>query len=122
MTIHTKNHYKFDKLTPLHNNVFITDIEEGNRLTRGGVILLNDNMSHAGIRPRWGRVFAIGPDVIDIAVGEWVLVEHGRWTNRIDVTLDGEDLQLWRIDYPDAVMLATDEDPRLAQTTMGARV
>lgn len=118
MTIHTKNHYSFNTLKPLHNNVFITDIEEGMKLSRGGLILLNDNMSATGIHPRWGRVFAVGPDVEDIVVGEWVLVEHGRWTNRIDVTLDGEDVQLWRIDYPDAVMLATDEDPRLAQTTL----
>jgi hypothetical protein len=38
-----------------------------------------------GIKPRWARVYSIGPDQKDIKVGQYILIEHGRWTRGIEV-------------------------------------
>lgn len=85
------------------------------RVTAHGIILPDDNMTDRGIHARWGQVFAIGPEVDDLSPGEWVLVEHGRWTNGIDLQLPQETVRVWRIEYPKSVLLVSDVDPR--QTT-----
>lgn len=106
MTIDAKS------LIPLRDNVFVCDLDSGMKKTASGIILMDDNMRDSGIRPRWAKVFAVGPEVEDLAPGDWVLVSHGRWTNGMDFTHDGEDIKLWRIEYPDSVLLVTDSDPR----------
>ncbi len=98
-------------LKPTKNNVFVSDLDKGAKKTFGGIILLDDDMKERGIRDRWALVHSIGPEVTDIAVGEWVLIKQGRWTNRIDF----EDKPIWRIEYPDAVLLVADQDPRLPE-------
>ena len=103
---------------PLHAQVFVADLEHGVRKTEAGILIPDDNMSNRGIRERWARVYAIGPEVEGVEVGEWVLVEHGRWTNGIDFTENGEPIKLWRIDYPDAVLLASDTNPALRSTRL----
>ena len=73
-------------------------------------MLLNDDMRTAGIRPRWARVYAIGPEQEDIAVGDWVLVSHGRWTRGVDIEDDNGEKTLRRID-PNDILLVSDEEP-----------
>jgi co-chaperonin GroES (HSP10) len=72
--------HRIDKhqLKPLHDAVIVGDMTFTERLSQGGLILLNDNGKSSGIRPRWGRVYAVGPEQKDIKVGTWVCVEHGR--------------------------------------------
>ena len=39
---------------------------------------------------RWGRVFDKGPrNTDDYKVGDWILIEHGRWTRGVE--FDSED-------------------------------
>jgi hypothetical protein len=52
-----------------------------------------------------------------ITVGDWVLVEHGRWTNEIEMELTEGVIRTWRIDWPAGVLLACDTDPRENATT-----
>jgi len=102
---------------PIKDNVFVTDLDHGPSRTFGGIIIPDDNMTERGVRDRWGRVWAIGPDVVDISVGEWVLVKHGRWTTGIEMEINGKRETVWRIEFPDAVMLVSDTDPRNAMPT-----
>lgn len=105
--------YTVNNFTPLADKVFVTEMDAGVRLTASGLILADDDMRTSGIRSRWARVWKIGPKVQDISVGEWVLVEHGRWTNGLDMELEnGEVITVWHIDYPNAVLLVSDVDPR----------
>jgi len=112
-----KNRIKADAFRPLKDNVFVTDLDRGPHQTVGGILIPDDNMSERGVRPRWGRVWCIGPDVTGIAVGEWVFVEHGRWTNEIEFELPEGVVRTWRIEWPKAVLLASDVDPREHRTT-----
>jgi hypothetical protein len=90
--------------------VLVTDMYFGQRRLSSGLILLNDDGKGEGIRPRWARVFAIGPDQTDVKIGQWVLVAHGRWTRANDIEINGEKKQLRRID-PKDILLISDTEP-----------
>jgi co-chaperonin GroES (HSP10) len=95
-------------LRPLGNSVIVSDMVFDQRISRGGIVLLNDNGSTAGIRPRWGKVYAVGPDQQDVAVGQWVCVAHGRWTRGIEVEDESGTFTLRRVD-PKDIMIVSDE-------------
>jgi co-chaperonin GroES (HSP10) len=99
-----------DQLKPLHDSVIVSDMTFDERLTSGGIVLLSDNGKSTGIRPRWGRVYAVGPDQKDIRVGTWVCVEHGRWTRGIEIEDENGKQTLRRVD-PKDVMMESDERP-----------
>jgi len=84
-------------------------MEFSDRLTRGGIIIPNDNATSQGIRPRWGKVYAVGPDQKDVKVDEWVLVEHGRWTRGITMILDGEEITVRMIDNDNIIVISDEE-------------
>lgn len=101
---------------PIRNIVLVTDLDVGVRRTDGGIIIPDDDMKDRGIRDRWCRVWSVGPEVKDLKAGEWVLVQHGRWTLGMDLEgPDGSSVRLWRIEYPDATLMTSDEDPRLSR-------
>ena len=101
---------KISKLTPLNNHVIVTDMNFKGRTLSSGVILLGDDGKTDGIRPRWCKVYAIGPNQTDVKVGDWILVEHGRWTRGVEVEINGEELTLRRVD-PDCIMGISDGEP-----------
>jgi co-chaperonin GroES (HSP10) len=104
------------QLKPLKDAVIVGDMNFDVRLSQGGLILLNDNGKSSGIRPRWGRVYAVGPEQKDIRVGTWVCVEHGRWTRGIEIDDNGVERTIRRID-PNDILLVSDEQPQ--DDTMG---
>lgn len=107
-----KDRFCVSSFSPLGDKVFVTDLDRGPQRTASGLILPDDDMTERGIRPRWGRVYAIGPDVVDVKVGEWVLVEHARWSERLPFEINGEPVMLWQVEFPKSVLAVADEDPR----------
>jgi len=96
---------------PLHDKVFVVDMEFGEQQTNGGIVLLKDDGKTQGIRPRWGKVWAIGPEQEQVKIGDWVCVEHGRWTRTVEIELEsGEVLESRMVDN-DAIMMISDEKP-----------
>ena len=73
------------KIIPLRDNVLIADMNFDEQKTTSGIIIRSDNGKTEGIKPRWGQVWAIGPEQEDVKVGDWICVEHGRWTRGIKV-------------------------------------
>lgn len=102
----------FKKLTPTKNTVLVNNIEEGDKMTRGGIIILDDNGKERGIRERWAQIWAKHEDIDDVDVGQWVLIKHGRWTRGIDVS-DGQGgvTTIRKVDWPDAVLLVSEDCP-----------
>ncbi len=92
---------------PMKDKIFVTELESGNRMTNGGILLLDDNLKEEGIRPRWGKVAFVGDDIDYVSVGEWVLVPHGRWTVGLTINHDGKDMRIWMIDN-DAILVISD--------------
>lgn len=101
------------KIKPLPGKVFVTNMERGERKSRGGIVITNDNMKEHGIRPRWAEVYTVGKEITDIKPGMWVLLEHGRWSFGFDMDIDGsgEKTTIWLADYPEGVLLVSDTKP-----------
>lgn len=106
------------KIKPLNNNILVTDMNFDERKSAGGIVLLSDDGKSEGVRHRWGRVWAIGPEQKDVEVGQWILLEHGRWSRGVTVELeDGTEVVMRRAD-PNAILMVTDENP--GDNTFGA--
>lgn len=100
------------KIVPLRDNVLVSDMDFGFETTKSGIIVTSDNGKTQGIHPRWGRVWAIGPEQKDVQVGEWVLVEHGRWTRTIEFeTENNETVEIRMVDTK-AILMSSMEKPQ----------
>ena len=100
-----------EQLKPLRDAVIVGDMNFEERLSNGGIVLVKDNGKSSGIRPRWGRVYAVGPEQTTIKVGTWICVEHGRWTRGIEIEDETGKQTLRRVD-PKDVMMESDEEPQ----------
>jgi co-chaperonin GroES (HSP10) len=99
------------KILPLGAKVLISGMEFGMAKTSSGLYIPSQDGKTTGIKPRWGKVYAVGPDQQDVKIGEWILVEHGRWTRTIEVEEeDGTKLEVRMVDN-DAIMMISDEIP-----------
>ena len=98
------------QLRPLKDSVIVSDMIFDVRISTGGIIIPNDNGKSTGIRPRWGQVYAVGPDQQDVSPGQWVCVEHGRWTRGIDIEDDSGKITVRRVD-PKDIMMVSDQQP-----------
>lgn len=77
------------KIRALHDDVIVKDMDFGEMITAGGIVVQSDNAKVHGIKPRWAQVYKIGPEQVDVKEGQWILIEHGRWTRKIKID-DGE--------------------------------
>lgn len=103
------------EIKPLKNNVIVTDMTFEGRQLNSGIVLLGDDGKTDGIRPRWARVYAIGPEQRDVSVGQWVLVEHGRWSRGVKIVKDGKEITIRRAD-PEAIIFVSDDRPNNIDT------
>jgi len=101
---------KIGALRALRDTVLVTDMVFKERKLTSGIILPNDNGTGSGIRPRWGRVYAIGPEQTKVTVGQWICVAHGRWTRGVDIEDDEGTKTIRKID-PKDILLVSEEQP-----------
>jgi co-chaperonin GroES (HSP10) len=97
-------------IKPLKHSILVTDLEFGERRTLSGLIIPDDDGRESGVHPRWGKVYAVGNEVTDVAVGEWILISHGRWTRGVNLEKDGQTITVRMID-PNDILLVSDEKP-----------
>jgi hypothetical protein len=81
-------------------------MEFGERFTNGGILMPDDNMEIAGIRPRWSRVLAVGPEVTDIRPGQYILTEHSRWTRGFSLKMGDENIIARMIENKSILLVA----------------
>lgn len=99
------------QLVTIHDNVLITDMNFAEQYSAGGIIVSSDNGKTEGIKPRWGKVYDIGPDQHDVKIGDWILVEHGRWTRGIEIETDTGDIVTVRRVETKAIIAISDHLP-----------
>jgi co-chaperonin GroES (HSP10) len=97
-------------ITPLKKRVLVSDMHFGETRSAGGIILVDDDGSQAGIHPRWAKIYAIGKEQEDVKVGQWILVAHGRWSRALKVKKDNVELEVRMIDEDD-ILLVSEEEP-----------
>lgn len=109
-------YFRLDRdVTPLKDHVLIYNMEKGERISKGGIIIGDDNGKDVGIRPRWCQVYKVGSNVDFLKEGEWILVSHGRWTYGVPLDLTDEEgnkkeIYIQRVDV-DEILLAQDDQP-----------
>ena len=102
------------KIKALPNRVLVSDLERGVRVV-AGILIPDDNGKSEGIRPRWGRVYSVGEGVTEVKEGQWILIEHGRWTRSLTVKDDnGDELVLWGVEWPASTLMVSDTAPESA--------
>lgn len=102
---------KKSQFVPLKDTVVVADMVFDERITTGGIVLLNDNGKSTGIRPRWGQVYAVGPEQTSVRPGQWICVAHGRWTRGVDIEDETGKHSVRKVD-PNDILLVSDEQPQ----------
>lgn len=98
-------------LRPLRDKIIVTDMNFDMEKTKTGIVLLGDDGKSSGLHPRWARVLFVGDDQKDIKVGQWVLMQHGRWTRAHKYEdADGNEIKIHMIDN-NGILGVQDEQP-----------
>jgi hypothetical protein len=93
------------------NRVLVTDMYFGEQKTASGLIIKDDDGTTRGIYPRWAKVYGKGPKNTDpYEIGQWILIEHGRWTRGFKVD-DGESEKELRMVEAESIIAYADEKP-----------
>lgn len=110
---------KIKSLQPLGNTVIVCDMKFDVRISNGGILLPNDDMKSSGIRPRWAKVYAVGPEQRDIKVGEYILISHGRWTRGLKIEDQEGEKTIRKVDINDILLISNEP---MDDETMGDKV
>lgn len=94
-------------LQPLPDGILGRDLQFGDVITSGGLLILDDDGKNQGIHPRWAKVWRIGENVKDVKVGDWLLMAHGRWSRTVKIEDDGETFKVNMLD-PEGILLKGD--------------
>jgi co-chaperonin GroES (HSP10) len=111
--------HKVKAIHPLRDSIIVSDMVFDERITSGGIVLLNDDMKSAGIRPRWAKVYAVGPEQKDIQVGQYILISHGRWTRGIKIDDGAGEKVIRKVDNNDILLIS---DEPVNDSTMSDKV
>lgn len=103
---------KLSQVRPIREHILVSDMNFGEQVSKSGIVIRSDDGKSEGVKPRWCRVRAIGPEQTEVKIGDWLLMEHGRWTRGLDVIDDdtGEAVTLRRVDY-NGILGVSDEKP-----------
>ena len=71
------------------NSVIVTNVENDTRI--------NENNMGAC----WAQVLSVGSRVENVEVGDWILVEHGRWSRLPTL----ESVEMYAVEYPPTLHL-----------------
>jgi co-chaperonin GroES (HSP10) len=102
------NPIKLKSMKPLHDTIIVSDMKFDERISNGGIVLVNDDMKNSGIRPRWGKIYALGPEVKGLEVGQYIMVSHGRWSRGIKIEDENGEVTIRKVD-PKDILLVSDE-------------
>jgi hypothetical protein len=69
----------------IRDDVLVSDMDMGEQITAAGIVIKSDDGKSHGVKPRWARVYKVGPKQLTIKEGQWILIEHGRWTRKIKI-------------------------------------
>lgn len=95
---------------PLKDNIMFRFLDESgggkgkfnDRTLASGIIIAQTDMQQK--QPRWGEVLAVGPDVRDLKVGEYILVEGLMWTFGTEI----EGQKMWKTDEGQIIFVTDD--------------
>ena len=103
-------------LKPIRDRVIVHNMHFGEQRSSGGIVILGDDGKDRGIYPRWGQIFAKGPENKEpFQVGDWILVEHGRWTRGVTYEMENGEETVIRMVDNNCILMWAKEKPSGAQ-------
>jgi hypothetical protein len=100
------------KILPLGSKVMVSNMNFDSEVTESGIVVLSDDGKSSGIHPRWAQVWAVGPKQLDVKPGDWVLLEHGRWSRGHKYETENGDIIEIRLADEQAILMVSDEKPK----------
>ena len=112
---------KVDSLTFLNKDIVVSDMKFDERISKGGIVLLDDDKKSSGIRPRWAKIYGLGPEQNDpqLEIGKYILIAHGRWTRGITIETPLGKETLRKVDANDILLIS---DEPMEDETMSDKV
>lgn len=98
------------KIRALHDDVIVTDMDFDEMVTASGIVIQSDNGKAHGVKPRWGKVYKVGPEQTDVKEGQWILIEHGRWTRKIKIDDGDGPKEIQKVEVK-SILAVADEKP-----------
>ncbi len=99
------------QVRPLSKDILVYDMDLGEQKTAAGIIIQSDDGKAHGVKPRWARIYKVGERCeLDVKPGQWILIEHGRWTRKIKID-DGESIKEVQKVEVSSIMAVADEKP-----------
>lgn len=99
-------------LNPIRDKIVGKMIDSyGLKKTAGGVLMPDEDATTNAIRPRWFEVTHVGADNRDVKVGDYVLVEHGRWGRGMDLEKTSKKADLYFHIDGESILGVADENP-----------
>jgi co-chaperonin GroES (HSP10) len=90
-------------IQPVKDWIFIDITDKGERVTKGGIIIPDDDFKEHGIRPREILILAVNERSREYGLepGQRSIVPHGEWTRKIGTVTNiyGEEQDYWGIEY-----------------------
>jgi len=72
------------QVRPLPKDILVYNMDMGEQTTKSGIVIQSDDGKAHGVKPRWAQVYKVGERCeLDVKPGQWILIEHGRWTRKI---------------------------------------
>jgi co-chaperonin GroES (HSP10) len=105
MSLHTLN---ILDIVPLKSVVLVRDIEQGDKVTKSGIIIPDDDGTNKGIRPRTCIVYKVGKEIDYLKPGDKILVSHARWTRGVSMNVDGDKFTMHMVDNADILTIIDD--------------
>jgi len=100
------------KVRALPKDILVIGMDMGDQTTASGLIIQSDDGKAHGVKPRWAQVYKVGSDCgINVKEGQWVLIEHGRWTRKIKID-DGEGEKEFQKVEVKSIVAVADEKPK----------
>lgn len=112
------NYSTFGVITPIRDHILVVDMDDEEEKIINGIIHLTETGNDRGIHPRQALVCAVGPEQVDVEVGTWILIEHGRWTRGVKLS-DGK---VYRKVDPDCILGMYDGNPTNVQSGSSSHV
>ena len=102
------------QVRPLPADILIYNMDMGEQTTKSGIVIQSDDGKAHGVKPRWAQVYKVGERCeVDVTPGQWILIEHGRWTRKIKID-DGESIKEVQKVEVASILIVSDEKPDTA--------
>jgi co-chaperonin GroES (HSP10) len=99
------------KVRPLSKDILVINMDMGEMKTSSGIVIQSDDGKAHGVKPRWAEVYKVGSNCeVDVKEGQWVLIEHGRWTRKIKINDGAGEKEFQKVEVA-SIMMVADEKP-----------